>query len=39
MLTFVGFAPEYAQLPLYQTHTEYVFPGVTAARQDACDCR
>src|SRR5262245_2120408 len=34
MLTFVGVAPLNAQLPLYQTHIEYVRPGVTAARQD-----
>src|SRR5215469_15790921 len=39
MLTLVGFDPEEVQLPLYQTHMEYVCPGVTVARQDASEAR
>src|SRR4051794_3862029 len=39
MLTFAADAPAYAQLPLYQTHIEYVLPGVTVARHDFSDWR
>src|SRR5215471_525871 len=39
MLTLLAFDPEEGQLPLYQTHREYVCPGVTAGRQDASEAR